>query len=355
MKRFTIVSCFVLIFVGLSCSASVPIDMTAWLNDLGGIWPGYTVHMEIGTPSQGVEMLVDGGLDLLFVFTPNCTERGCGLAYYYPEDSTTLTLTSETLNYTYAAGNLNVVGNIGTDFAIFGGLLDDNQPLGLINELSQPKYYPPSADYLSGVFGFAYPSPSLGELSIVQNIIQQNPSVPYKMSIWLPKNIYDSGILTLGDENSNLYTGDLNYIPLQSSSWAKKDYPFFWSNVIDDIKVNGVSNGYCSRKTCNFFIDLAARPMDLANSISPIHVNSDCSNMNQLDKYTLVIGGIDYDLTPQDYVIQYQDGNSTKCESGIFTSKIPYPFTLGYTWIRNYFTVFDFENQQIGFASSASQ
>jgi hypothetical protein len=61
---------------------------------------------------------------------------------------------------------------------------------------------------------------------------------------------------------------------------------------------------------------------------------------------------VDYSLTPDDYVIQYVNDNSQiVCESGIFGgAKIPYPFTLGYTWIRNFYTVLDFDNQQIGFA-----
>merc|ERR1712137_983581 len=106
--------------------------------------------------------------------------------------------------------------------------------------MTQPNYYPPSNDALSGVFGFAYPSDELKDLALVNNFATQN-QLPNSMSIWLPNSIYDSGVLTIGDVNPNLYNGTINYVPLLDSTWAKRDYPFFWSNVVSDIKVNGKS------------------------------------------------------------------------------------------------------------------
>jgi len=349
---------FVCLIVVLNCFVLgnyVSVEMFSNIQSYqGSQWPGFLISVDFGTPSQRVNLIVDGGLDLMYLFTPNCTEQGCGLSYFYPDDSSTLTYENIPFNYTYAAGNLIVDGEIVVDDGNVEGYPDKSQAFALVNNLSQPRYYPPSDPIISGVFGFAYPSSTYGQLSLLTNFAEQN-NLNRIASMWLSKDIYENGWMTVGDINPLFYNGTMNYIPLLDSSWANKDYPFFWSNIITDIKVNGVSNGYCQRKTCNFFLDLAARPMDLANAIPSIDINSDCSNIDSLDTYTFTIGGIDYTLTPEDYIIQAVDGNSTICESGIFGgSKIPYPFTLGYTWIKNFYTVFDFDNMQIGFAPASN-
>ena len=78
-------------------------------------------------------------------------------------------------------------------------------------------------------------------------------------------------------------------------------------------------------------------------------------NLASLPTYSFEIGDTVYSLTPEQYVIQFtnEDGE-VQCESGINSgSRIYYPFTLGYTFIRNYYTVLDYENQQFGFAKAA--
>jgi len=320
---------------------------------MGTVFPIYVVPMEFGTPPQQLNILLDGGLDLFLLFTTNCTQYGCGLQTFDPESSSSLVYTSYSLNYTYAAGNLNVIGQIASDNGTFGNEQDQKQLVGLVNNLTQPGYYPPSNPILSGVLGFAYPSEQYGAMSIVMNFCETQGWANL-MSLWLPMNIYDTGAVTFNQPSEDFYTGSLNYVPLLPSTWADKDFPFFWSNIISDIKINGVSNGYCKRRTCNFFVDLAGRPMDLANAIPKINVSPDCSNIDQLDTYTFTIGGMDYTLNPEDYVVQYlNDNDQIQCESGITGgAKIPYPFTLGYTWIRNFYTVLDFDNQRLGFAPS---
>ena len=131
----------------LTCSGSfVSLDMKAMPDEVFGlVYSAYTINLQVGSPPQSVDVLVDGGLDPLFLFTPNCTQRGCGTKYFYPTQSSSLQYTGNSLNYTYAAGNLNVVGDIAVDQAIVAGELDLNQQVGLINQMTQPNYYPLSA------------------------------------------------------------------------------------------------------------------------------------------------------------------------------------------------------------------
>jgi cathepsin D len=320
---------------------------------MGDTWSTYTVDVSFGSPPQVLSVVLDGGLDLLYFFTPNCTQRGCGLRPFVPSKSSTLMLNGTMIDYTYAAGNLHVVGEVARDNGVVGTLKDSQQSFGLINELTQPRYFPDSLD-VSGVLGFAFPSAVWSGLSVISGLESNN--VSSLVGLWLPTSIYGTGVLSVGAIDTSLYTGVLNYVPLLSSVWARKDYPFFWSNVVDDLLVNGVSNGYCQAHTCNFFVDLAARPMDLGSAIAEIKVDPDCGNLSDLDTYTLIIQGVKYILTPEDYVFKVKNrSNKLICQSGIYGgSKIPFPipFTLGYTWIQNFYTVLDYDNQQFAFAHS---
>ena len=319
---------------------------------LGATWSYYSIVAYMGNPPQESSLVLDGGLDIFYLFSPECVQPGCGETTFNSSASSSFQSTGQSLNYTYAAGNLNAVGIIGSDDASIAGLNVPNQNFGLVNIFSQPNYFPTGSE-ATGVFGYAFPSPDYGQLSYVANIYATNPDIGSELlALWLPSNIYDMGRLHIGAPDSSYYTGPINYIPLLPSNFASKDYPFFWSNVITDIEVNGVSNGYCKRRTCNFFVDTAGRPMDLANAIPAIPINANCSNLNELPTYSFIINNVNYTLPPEKYIIRVigKDGTVT-CESGINGgSVIPYPFTLGYTWIQNFYTVFDFANKRFGFA-----
>mmetsp|Transcript_26464 Transcript_26464/g.37136 ORF Transcript_26464/g.37136 Transcript_26464/m.37136 type:complete len:190 (-) Transcript_26464:7-576(-) len=187
--------------------------------------------------------------------------------------------------------------------------------------------------------------------------MNNDEQMDYLYAIWLPMSIYENGYLNVGAVEPAFYEGEINYVPLLPSTWASHDYPFFWTNKISSVKENGVSNGYCeSRDGCDFFVDLAGLPMDVAGAIPAVNVSTDCSNINTLPTYSFEIGGVEYELTPEQYVISFEGPDGlTQCESGINGgSRIYYPFTLGYTFIRNYYTVLDYENQQFGFAKAAT-
>mmetsp|Transcript_8315 Transcript_8315/g.34871 ORF Transcript_8315/g.34871 Transcript_8315/m.34871 type:complete len:367 (+) Transcript_8315:147-1247(+) len=344
------------------CSCAVPtVTIVPSVFTYSGLtYSTYYVSGYFGSPPQLTNLLVDGGLDALLFFSTNCTQYGCptqSAFLYDAEASSTYSSTGEPLDYTYAAGQITVTGEVGKDSGSFAGFQDPGQLMGYVENLSEPSYFPVVDQPLSGVWGFAYPTAQMGNLSMPQNLYLNNEDMmDFKYAIWLPMSIYENGVLNVGAVDDHFYEGEINYVPLLPSTWAGQDYPFFWTNKISSIKVDGVSNDYCeSRDGCDFFVDLAGLPMDVSGGLPAVNISSDCSNMGSLPTYSFEIGGVDYTLTPEQYIIQYiGPEGTTMCESGINSgSRIYYPFTLGYTFIRNYYSVFDFANQQLGFAKAA--
>jgi hypothetical protein len=109
----------------------------------------------------------------------------------------------------------------------------------------------------------------------------------------------------------------------------------------------------CVYPCCSGTSVICGPPPVMDPIIKQTNVSADCSNIDSLPPISFSIGGVDFELTAKQYVIQLADNS---CELGLMSFDAGegiFPiWILGDTFIRAYYTVFDRDNNVVSFAKA---
>ncbi|XP_068410484.1 pepsin A-like [Eschrichtius robustus] len=307
----------------------------------------------IGTPAQDFTVIFDTGSSNLWVPSIYCSSYACTNHHRFnPQESSTFQGTSKTLSVAYGTGSMT--GILGYDTVQVGGISDTNQIFGLSEtEPGSFLYYAP----FDGILGLAYPSiSSSGATPVFDNMWNQGLVSQDLFSVYLSKDDESGSVVQFGGIDSSYYKGTLNWVPISVEG--------YWQITVDSITMGGkpiaCSNG------CQAIVDtgtsLLAGP---TNAIANIHsyigasetsygsMAISCSSINSLPDIVFTINGIQYPVPPTAYILQSQGS----CCSGFQGMNIPTAsgelWILGDIFIRQYYTVFDRANNQVGLAPVA--
>jgi len=333
---------------------STPVPITDYMD------VQYYGPITLGTPAQDFNVCFDTGSSNLWVPSEKCAwdNLACWThARYDSTKSTTYVANGTEFSIQYGSGSLD--GFLSQDTMNIGGLNVKAQTFA--EAVNEPGITFVAAQF-DGIMGLAFVSISVDHVTPVwYNIWSQGLVSSNLFSIYLSNNPSGSngGELMLGGMDSKYYRGNITYVPLTSET--------YWEYHMDDFLVGGKSPGWC--QTCNVVADsgtsLIVGPkayMDKLNiQLGALPVDGEgifltCPNLNSLPDITFVIGGVDFVITPAQYIIQDSVDGQTICISGFLGLDLPPPigplWIIGDIFMMNYYTVFDFANARVGYATA---
>lgn len=171
------------------------------------------------------------------------------------------------------------------------------------------------------------------------------------------------GEITFGGIDENYIESDITYVPVTSAG--------YWQFAMDSVSVPSEGTGKGAVSVCSggcqaiadTGTSLIAGPsadiLKLNERIGALPVPGgefvlpDC-DLSKLPNLVFKISGKDFELKPEQYVLQVSSVGRKICLSGLFGMDIPGKslWILGDVFIGPYYTVFDYGNKRVGFAET---
>lgn len=309
----------------------------------------YYGAITLGTPAQSFDVIFDTGSADLWVAGKGCDDS-CGRhATYDSAASSTYTANGTSFDIMYGSGPVS--GFQSVDNLDMGGLLVKDQMFAEVTDASGL-----GLGYLlgkfDGILGMAFGVLSVNKVpTCFDNLVDQGLVDEAQFAFYLGNSRLDAGELTLGGTDPAHYTGDITWVDLSS--------PTYWEitmaglKVGDSVYVDGSAKAIVDSGTSiitgppSVVADIAAQ-LGAKEIIEGEYLVA--CDYDTLPDMTFTIDGNDYVLTAEDYLIP--DGDL--CLLGMMGLEIPPPtgplWILGDVFMRKYYTVFDSENERVGFA-----
>lgn len=308
----------------------------------------YFGEISLGNPPQRFEVLFDTGSHQLWVPSSMCRSNKRG-NYFKNLQSTSYRPDGRVFETKYVIGSSK--GFWGQDDLTVGDMKVVGQPFGEAIEISDSEW-----DEYDGVFGLG---PGGNRTSPFANMIKQNLLAEPLFSVYLKRDYTESfgGEIIFGGVDPTLFTGPVTFTNIMHS-WR-------WRIEIDSIKIDGVAKNETRGcwAGCYALVDTGSShivgPMDEIERLNErlgfvkqtngelVLPKCDLSKMPDL---VFNIEGKPFPLKPENYIVKH---SLKPFEVTCYSALLGLPrsdWILGDAFISQYYTIFDWGNQRIGFA-----
>jgi len=323
----------------------------------------YYGPITIGTPGQSFQALFDTGSSNLWVPCHGCplSDIACQLHSKFDcSKSSSCNATQTPFSIQYGSGSMK--GLVDYDKVCFGGdasnMCVSNQ--GFACATAEPGLAFVAAKF-DGILGMGWPQISVDSLTPpFQNLMTNKALCPQGVfSFWLSRTAGTGtgGEMTLCGIDPNHYSGSIAYENVTRDA--------YWQVQADKVTVSGTTIDSNFAAIADTGTSLLAGPTAkvtaIQNAIGATPLGNgeymiDCSKISTLPPITFTLGGQDFVLQGTDYVLQITQLGQTVCLSGFMGIDIPAPagplWILGDVFIGKFYTVFDVDNNRLGFAQS---
>mmetsp|Transcript_11397 Transcript_11397/g.21323 ORF Transcript_11397/g.21323 Transcript_11397/m.21323 type:complete len:443 (-) Transcript_11397:138-1466(-) len=310
--------------------------------------------VKIGTPPQEFEVIYDTGSSNLWVPEVGCVHCGYkfihgGKNKYDSQASDSYVQDGTEFSIQYGSGAVS--GVFGQDTVILAEDIDvENQKFAIIHDAGGMGIAY-TFSFFDGILGLGFDSISVGGVpTVFHNAIEQGKVEKPMFSFYLGNNA--DGELTFGGYDEDKFVGEeLTWVPLSDATYWRIDMEgvqigLFKVGNTDAIVDSGTSliTGP-SKDILAIALEIGAKPTLTGQ------YTIDCEKVENIPDITWKIHGNDYVLPGKSLVIQ----SAGMCIFAMMGMDFPKPgpqWILGDVFMREYYTVFDYESKRIGLAKA---
>lgn len=313
----------------------------------------YYGTVKIGSPPQEFQVIYDTGSSNLWVPEVGCVH--CGYKWIHGgknkyDSDASQSFVEDGSDFSIQYGSGAVSGVFAGDSVI---LADDievkNQKFATIHDAAGMGIAYTFA-YFDGILGLGFDSISVGGVETVfHNAIEQGAVEKPMFAFYLGDNA--DGELTFGGYDDTKFEGDLSWVALSDAT--------YWRINTDGVKIGLFSSGPSdaivdsgtslitgpSKDILAIALEIGAKPTITGQ------YTIDCEKVDDIPEITWTIDGKDYPVPGKDLVISA----SGTCLFAMMGMDFPKPgpqWILGDVFMRKYYTVFDYEQERVGFAKA---
>lgn len=212
-------------------------------------------------------------------------------------------------------------------------------------------------DNYDGIFGLGFDS--ISENGVVPPFYNIMFMVDQPIfSFFLNNNYTDTigGEIILGGTDPKYYTGEITWLPITSQG--------YWQFLMDGVTIG--PNKYC-KGGCQAIADTGTSLIvGPTSEITPLNQNInaidqsdgtwtvDCSTVETLQTVVITLGGVQFPLTPQQYILKIDGQCISGFSAGDLTDKNgAVMWILGDVFLTAYYSSYNLPLAQVGFATVA--
>jgi cathepsin D len=304
----------------------------------------YLSTLGFGSKGQEMHMLIDTGSTNTWVFGSDCKSAACSIHNTFgKDDSSTLTTNSKTFQLAYGTGEVD--GVMAQDKVVFA-----NYSLQLSFGLAQTASNDFNNYPMDGILGLGPASSNdLGSKTVMQTLDEQAglPSNILGIHLQRAKDGSKDGTITIGGLDNSKFKGDIAYTNIKAGS--------SWEIVVDDVFVGGQACKFSGKSaiidTGTSYALMPPGDAKVLHALIPGSSSSGEAYTVPCDASTTVevsFSKVKYSISPKDYVGKQGSGNV--CASNIIGHQPfgPDQWILGDIFLKNVYSVFDFDKDRIG-------
>ncbi|KAI0335064.1 acid protease [Cubamyces sp. BRFM 1775] len=334
----------------------------------------YIGTVSIGTPPQTFKVVLDTGSSDLWVASTNCFSCGQTPPFDTSQSSTINGVTGangQEQEVTIRYGSGSVAGILATDTVSMAGFTVNPQTFLLAEQMTSGLL---DGD-VSGIMGLAFEAlASTNAVPFWQALANGGQFATPEISFWLARHLDDvnppdeqaGGVMTLGGTNSTLFTGDIEFIPLTTTTGG----PTFWMLEMSGATVQGktvsIPTGDAALSAIDTGTTLIGGPSDAVRAIyEAIPGSAEVPSMQGFFQYpcstdvqvSLAFGGKSWPISSAD--MNLGRISASMCVGGIFDLSLGSDvsggggnpvWVVGDTFLKNVYSVFRSNPAAVGFA-----